>query len=125
MSDQPTVTTPQPAAPAERPSGPSQGRPQRPSRPPFRGGPGGGPGGEGGGRRPFSKKVCRYCKNKDLRIDYKDARALRSFISERGKILPRRMSGNCAKHQREIGQAIKRARAIAIIPYTAISLDRG
>lgn len=76
-----------------------------------------------GGRRPFPKrKVCRFCKNKDLTIDYKDARALRPYITERGRIVPRRISGACAKHQRMIAEAIKRGRNLAIIPFTAISL---
>ena len=81
------------------------------------------PGGRGGPRRSFrAKKVCRYCKNKDIKIDYKDAKALRPFISERGKIVPRRISGNCAKHQRQVCTAIKRARNIALIPFTTISM---
>ena len=69
------------------------------------------------GRRP-KKKVCQFCVEKADHIDYKDAAKLRRFISERGKILPRRMSGNCAKHQRSLAIAIKRARAIALLPYT-------
>jgi small subunit ribosomal protein S18 len=55
----------------------------------------------------------------DLRIDYKDSKTLRYFVTERGKIVPRRISGNCAKHQRELTLAIKRARQIALLPYTA------
>lgn len=75
------------------------------------------------GRRGFQKrKVCRFCKNKDLTIDYKDAKALRPYITERGRIMPRRISGSCAKHQRMIAEAIKRARNLAIIPFTAISI---
>jgi small subunit ribosomal protein S18 len=70
------------------------------------------------GRPFFKKKVCRVCTGK-MRIDYKDMSALRKYISERGKILPRRITGTCAKHQRKISQAIKRARAIAILPYVA------
>ena len=77
----------------------------------------------GGQRRGFrGKKVCRYCKNKDIKIEYKEAKALRPFISERGKIVPRRISGNCAKHQREVCTAVKRARNIALIPFTTISM---
>lgn len=76
---------------------------------------------EGGGRR-FRRKFCRYCKDEHLPIDYKDARALRPFITERGKIFPRRTSGNCAKHQREVCTALKRARNLAILPYTAINI---
>ncbi|MRR53613.1 MAG: 30S ribosomal protein S18 [Deltaproteobacteria bacterium] len=68
-------------------------------------------------KRTFQRrKVCRFCADKQASIDYKDPRTLRSFISERGKIVPRRISGNCAKHQREITEAIKRARNIALLP---------
>ncbi|MGI6707166.1 MAG: 30S ribosomal protein S18 [Clostridia bacterium] len=70
------------------------------------------------GRRP-KKKVCSFCVDKIESIDYKDISRLRRYITERGKILPRRMSGNCAKHQRQLTAAIKRARAIALLPYTA------
>lgn len=63
------------------------------------------------------KKVCVFCAEKSAYIDYKDAGKLRKFISERGKILPRRISGTCAKHQRELNVAIKRARQVALIPY--------
>ncbi|MBQ9377885.1 MAG: 30S ribosomal protein S18 [Schwartzia sp.] len=69
-------------------------------------------------RRP-RKKVCAYCVDKVEHIDYKDAGKLRRFITERGKILPRRISGNCAKHQRQVTLAIKRARNIALLPFTA------
>ncbi|MCZ6636531.1 MAG: 30S ribosomal protein S18 [bacterium] len=64
-------------------------------------------------------KVCRFCEDKALVIDYKDERMLRRFITERGKIIPRRMSGTCARHQRRLNTAIKRARHIALLPYTA------
>jgi small subunit ribosomal protein S18 len=66
----------------------------------------------------FKKKVCRFCTQK-LKIDYKDADMLRKFITERGKILPRRITGTCAKHQRFLSQAIKRARIIALLPFVA------
>ena len=69
-------------------------------------------------RRP-RKKVCSFCVDKVDHIDYKDAGKLRRFITERGKILPRRISGNCAKHQRQVTLAIKRARTIALLPFTA------
>ena len=68
------------------------------------------------GRR--KKRVCQYCTDKINYIDYKDAGKLRRFISERGKILPRRITGNCAKHQRALTIAVKRARHIALMPYT-------
>ena len=63
------------------------------------------------------KKVCVFCADPTAVIDYKDANKLKRYISERGKILPRRISGNCAKHQRALTVAIKRARQIAILPY--------
>ena len=68
-------------------------------------------------KRPFQRrKVCRFCADKQVTIDYKEPRTLRYFVSERGKIIPRRISGNCSKHQREITEAIKRARNIALLP---------
>ena len=70
-----------------------------------------------GGRRP-RRKVCSFCVDKIEYIDYKDINRLRRFVNERGKILPRRITGNCAKHQRQLSEAIKRARAIALLPYT-------
>ncbi len=71
------------------------------------------------GNRKGRKKVCTFCVEKDAVIDYKDAAKLRRFISERAKILPRRVTGTCAAHQRELTVAIKRARQIALLPYTA------
>jgi len=67
----------------------------------------------------YRKKFCEFCKNKSLAIDYKDVSRLQKYTTERGKILPSRISGNCPKHQREIASAIKRARTIALIPYIA------
>ena len=67
-------------------------------------------------RRP-KRKVCSFCTYKATLIDYKDVNRLRRFVTERGKILPRRVSGNCARHQRALGVAIKRAREIALLPY--------
>jgi small subunit ribosomal protein S18 len=64
------------------------------------------------------KKVCAFCQDKSAAIDYKDINKLRRFISERGKILPRRITGTCAKHQRALTVAIKRSRHIALLPYT-------
>jgi small subunit ribosomal protein S18 len=64
------------------------------------------------------KKVCSFCADKASVIDYKDINKLRKYVTERGKILPRRISGSCAKHQREITLAIKRARNIALLPFT-------
>ncbi len=78
---------------------------------------GGGGGGRGGGRRMHRRKVCRFCLDKVDLIDFKDVRLLQSYIPERGKILPRRISGACATHQRMLSEAIKRARNIALLPY--------
>ncbi|MDD4296191.1 MAG: 30S ribosomal protein S18 [Ruminiclostridium sp.] len=69
-------------------------------------------------RRRTRRKVCQYCVDKVEHIEYKDIGKLRKFLSEKGKILPRRISGNCAKHQRQMTTAIKRARHIALLPYT-------
>jgi len=70
------------------------------------------------GKQFFRKKVCRFCANK-AKIDYKDPDALRRFTTERGKILPRRITGTCAKHQRRLALEIKRARAICLLPFVA------
>lgn len=66
----------------------------------------------------YKKKVCRFCANK-ANIDYKDSESLKRFITERGKILPRRITGTCAKHQRQLALNIKRARAICLLPFVA------
>ncbi len=71
-------------------------------------------------RRRGRRRVCRFCADKDAAIDYKDPQALKYFVTERGKIVPRRISGSCAKHQRAITRAIKQARLIALLPYTSI-----
>ncbi len=77
---------------------------------------------EAGGRRGFGRrKVCRFCADKTLKVDYKDQGQLKYFLTERGKIIPRRISGNCALHQRQVATAIKRARMLAILPYTVAS----
>ncbi len=68
--------------------------------------------------RPFRKKVCRFCVKKLEYIDYKDTGLLRSYITDRGKILSNKVTGNCAKHQRRLSRAIKRARDIALLPFT-------
>jgi small subunit ribosomal protein S18 len=144
MSDQPTQAPPSApaAAPAPRTDAPhaprseghSGGPPRReggysggggfggPRREGGPGGPGGGPGGPGGqrrGKRQFfrKKKVCRFCVERVDFIDYKKADTLQQFVQERGKILPRRMTGTCSKHQRWLGEAIKRARNIALLPF--------
>ena len=69
-------------------------------------------------QRRIKKKVCMYCADKNLVIDYKDTDKLKKFVSEKGKILPRRVTGLCAKHQREVTTAVKRARHLALLPYT-------
>jgi small subunit ribosomal protein S18 len=83
---------------------------------------GGGPGGQQGGKKKFfyrRKRVCKFCVEKIEYIDFKDVKTLQQFIPERGKILPRRISGTCALHQRKLQNAIKRARIVALIPFTA------
>lgn len=103
--------------------------PQRHDGPP-RGGPSGGHGRPEGGRprRPYGnynrRKVCEFCVDRVQEIDYKDLSRLRRFISERGKIEPRRKKGTCAKHQRRLTMAIKRARLLALLPYTPEQASR-
>jgi small subunit ribosomal protein S18 len=92
-------------------------------RPSSRGGRGEGDGRSqqrrrGGGRR----KVCRFCADKSLKVDYKDVRTLQSFTTEGGKIVPSRTSGNCAKHQRQLAVAIKRARVLALLPFSTLGM---
>lgn len=71
-------------------------------------------------RRSFRKqKVCKWCVDKIEAVDFKDAKRLRNFITDRGKIIPRRISGSCASHQRQLGGAIKRARSIALLPFAS------
>jgi small subunit ribosomal protein S18 len=65
------------------------------------------------------KKVCQFCADKTENIDYKEVEKLRKYITDRGKILPKRVTGTCAIHQREVTRAIKRARIVALLPYTA------
>jgi len=69
--------------------------------------------------RPRKKRICRFCSTKEDYIDFKDEKKLVRFLTEQGKIIPRRTSGNCAKHQRQLARAIKRARHLALIPYLA------
>ena len=78
-----------------------------------------GPAGRGGSRRFRRRKVCRFCVDKVDYIDFKDVKLLSGYVPERSKILPRRISGACAPHQRMLAEAIKRARNIALLPYTA------
>lgn len=89
------------------------------SGPPRSGGPGGGPGGPRRGKRQYfrKKKVCRFCMERCDYIDYKNVGMLQPFVQDRGKIMPRRTTGTCSKHQRWLGVAIKRARNIALLPF--------
>ena len=86
-----------------------------------RSGPGGGSGRDSGGGRKFfrRKKVCKFCVEKIDEISYKDVRLLQQFVAERGKIVPRRLTGVCTPHQRRLTSAIKRARNIALLPFAA------
>ena len=106
--------------PVQAHSGPPrrEGGPSGPRGPRREGGPGG-PGGRPRGKRQYfrKKKVCKFCVEKMDFIDYKRADILAQFVQERGKILPRRMTGVCARHQRWLGVAIKRARNIALLPF--------
>ena len=110
---------------APRPAMAPRPRPAYGSRPSYGGGDRGGDrgdrgdrGGPGGPRRP-RRRVCSFCVDKVQKIDYKDVGRIRRYISERGKIDPRRKSGTCAKHQRMLTTALKRARFMALLPYTA------
>src|SRR5579872_2725885 len=92
-----------------------------PSRPPHRGA--GRPGQEGGRPRrwgPPRRKVCRFCVDRVLDVDYKNTTILRNFITERGKMISARSAGNCSKHHRMLTRAIKRARNLALIPYSVV-----
>ena len=73
----------------------------------------------GGGKNRFyqRRKICRFCVDSSMEIDYKNPKTLKQFITERGKIIPRRITGTCAKHQRKLATAIKQARTIAFLPY--------
>ena len=81
-----------------------------------------GRGGMRRGRPGPRRKVCRFCADKSLKVDYKDVRTLQSFITEGGKIVPARTSGNCALHQRQLAIAIKRARVVALLPFSTLGI---
>ncbi len=102
----PSTYTPRPPRPAGGPGGPGGPRPA--------GGPGGGPGGRKFFRR---KKVCKFCTEKIDAISYRDVRLLQGFVAERGKIVPRRLSGVCTRHQRHLSLAIKQSRNIALLAF--------
>ena len=73
----------------------------------------------GGGRRFGRRRVCRFCADTTIPIDFKDTNTLKYFTSERGKIIPRRISGNCQKHQKQVARAVKQARNVALLPYVS------
>src|ERR1700722_17989425 len=97
-------------------------RPEGGDRGEGRGGEGRGGGGMRRGRPGGRRKVCRFCADKTLKVDYKEVRKLGSFITEGGKIVPSRTSGNCAKHQRQLAVAIKRARVLALLPFSTLGV---
>jgi small subunit ribosomal protein S18 len=124
MSDETSITqsTPEarPYTPRPAYAGPGGPRPPRPAGGP--GGPGspGGPGGGPGGRKFFRrKKVCKFCTEKIDAISYRDVRLLQGFVAERGKIVPRRLTGVCTRHQRRVSLAIKQSRNIALLAFAA------
>ena len=73
------------------------------------------------GRGFARRKVCRFCADKNAKVDYKDQSTLKYFVTERGKIIPRRISGNCALHQRAVAKAVKQSRGLALIPYLVLA----
>jgi small subunit ribosomal protein S18 len=121
MADETSVPSAPQSAPEARPytprpayAGPGGPRPPRPAGGP--GGPGGGPGGRKFFRR---KKVCKFCTEKIDAISYRDVRLLQGFVAERGKIVPRRLTGVCTRHQRRVSLAIKQSRNIALLAFAA------
>lgn len=119
MSEEKTVKTEAPAAPAARPARPATGgRPERPARRAAPGGRGG-----RGGKFQRRRKFCKFCADKTLTIDHKDPGLLGQFISERSKIIPSRVTSTCAKHQRRLTTAIKRARILALLSFTPLHND--
>ncbi len=120
MSDETKTTAAQPqAAREQRPAGDRPQRPAgaRPQRPPQR------QSQRGGGRFQRRRKFCKFCADASLKIDHKDPDMLRGFITERYKILPSRVTGACASHQRRLTTAIKRARVLALLPFTPLHHD--
>jgi small subunit ribosomal protein S18 len=123
MSEETTGRAPETgasAAPQESSSAPNTGPSSAPPRAGGRpGGPGGRPSGGPGGRGKFfrRKKVCKFCTEKIDAIPYRDVRLLQGFVAERGKIVPRRLTGVCTTHQRRLTRAIKQARNIALLPF--------
>ena len=112
MSEENPGKAPETGAPASAPQASSEGAPPRSG-----GRPSGGPGGRGKFFR--RKKVCKFCTEKIDAIPYRDVRLLQGFVAERGKIVPRRLTGVCTTHQRRLTRAIKQARNIALLPFAA------
>ena len=113
MADETTSTPSTPAPAAQGGGGGYQGNNSGAPRPPR-------PAGGGGGRKFFRrKKVCKFCVEKIDAISYRDVRLLQGFVAERGKITPRRLTGVCTTHQRQLSQAIKQSRNIALLPFAA------
>ena len=108
MADETPTTHRAPEGGAPSPSGPRTGGPRQ-----------GGPGGPGGRKFFRRKKVCKFCTEKIDAIPYRDVRLLQGFVAERGKIVPRRLTGVCTTHQRRLTRAIKQARNIALLPFAA------
>jgi small subunit ribosomal protein S18 len=109
MADETTPRAPESGAPSSGGPGPRSGGLRS-----------GGPGGPGGPRKFFRrKKVCKFCTEKIDAISYRDVRLLQQFVAERGKIVPRRLTGVCTTHQRRLTRAIKQARNIALLPFAA------
>jgi small subunit ribosomal protein S18 len=118
QSEPAAAATPRPYTPRPAYAGPGGSRPPRPAGGP--GGPGGPGAGGPGGRKFFRrKKVCKFCTEKIDAISYRDVRLLQGFVAERGKIVPRRLTGVCTRHQRKVSQAIKQSRNIALLAFAA------
>ncbi len=119
MSEEITGKAPETGAAAPQAAAPETVTAAPPRGPRPGGGPGGRPGGGPGGRGKFfrRKKVCKFCTEKIDAIPYRDVRLLQGFVAERGKIVPRRLTGVCTTHQRRLTRAIKQARNIALLPF--------
>ena len=119
MADETSTHSTEHHAPASRPSGGHSGH-SGPSAGPRTPRPAGAPGGGPGGRKFFRrKKVCKFCTEKIDAISYRDVRLLQGFVAERGKIVPRRLTGVCTRHQRRLSLAIKQSRNIALLAFAA------
>jgi small subunit ribosomal protein S18 len=120
MADETSTQSTEQHAPSSRPSGGHSGHSGSGSGAPRSPRPAGGPGGGPGGRKFFRrKKVCKFCTEKIDAISYRDVRLLQGFVAERGKIVPRRLTGVCTRHQRRLSLAIKQSRNIALLAFAA------